>query len=107
MRTDSPTHSPSNCTRRRAHRKSFSLARPSERTNYREAGRYVRKADVAVGYGLVESPWYETKAELSRLASKVTRGGLTGMDLANGRSGEISCSICSCLDFRMGVDFRR
>src|SRR6266404_8209120 len=44
------------------------------------AGRYVRKADVAVGYGLVESPWYETKAELSRLASKVTRGGLTGME---------------------------
>src|SRR6266403_4533938 len=71
------------------------------------AGRYVRKADVAVGYGLVESPWYETKAELSRLASKVTRGGQTGMDVANGRSGEIPCSICSCLDFRMGVDFRR
>jgi hypothetical protein len=36
-----------------------------------------------------------------------TRGGLTGMDVANGRSGEIPCSICSCLDFRMGVDFRR
>jgi len=67
------------------------------------AGRHLRKADVAVGYALAEAPWYETKAELSRLASKVTRGGLTGMDVANGRSGEIPCTICSCLDFRMGV----